>query len=246
MPDDEPERPSLEPPKLFGRKRTKRTPAPEPAPEPSASTDDDPTEETIAEPTAVLDAVPATAPETVDDEPTFVDAGVDDTETETSAVGTTKQARAVRETAPAESSAPVEPARERRPEGTPLLAGRPAALVTGLLVGGFLVAAVWLGFRGCEAVRGTSSCGTGPGMAALVGIFVLAVVAGRYLLAAFQVPDPSATSFLAVGLTGVIALLFLVDVLDTRPMAIVIPVITAATFLLSWWVTTTFVESDSD
>ncbi len=83
-------------------------------------------------------------------------------------------------------------------------------------------------------------------MAALVVIFVLAVVAGRYLLAAFQVPDPSATSFLAVGLTGVIALLFLVDVLDTRPMAIVIPVITAATFLLSWWVTTTFVESDSD
>ena len=81
-------------------------------------------------------------------------------------------------------------------------------------------------------------------MAALILVFVLAVVVGTYLLKYFRVPDPSATSFLATGLTGVICLLFLVDVLDHWSMVVVIPAISAGTFTLSWWVTTTYVEPD--
>ena len=53
----------------------------------------------------------------------------------------------------------------------------------------------------------------------------------------------AATDFIdAVGLVGVVALLFLVDVLDTWPMLVVIPLLSAAAFLASWWITTTYVE----
>ena len=126
----------------------------------------------------------------------------------------------------------------------PPLEGLPAAAVAGLLGGLALVGLTWLGFRGCEAVRGSTSCGTAPGMAALVVVFALAVVAGTYLLKAVRAPDPSATSFLAIGMTSVICLLFLIDVLDHWSMVLVVPAISAGTFALSWWVTTTYVDTD--
>jgi len=124
----------------------------------------------------------------------------------------------------------------------PLLPLYPAAAVTGALVGGAMVLLTWLSLRGCEAVRGTSSCGGGPGFLLLVATFVVCVLLGSALLRTFSVPDPGSTSFLAVGLVAVIALLFLIDVLDTWPMLIVIPVISVIAFLVSVWVTKTFVE----
>jgi hypothetical protein len=68
------------------------------------------------------------------------------------------------------------------------------------------------------------------------------VIVGALLLRAARVPEAASTSFLGVGLTAVIALLFLVDSLLDRSMVVVIPVITAATFAASHWVTRTFVE----
>ena len=205
MADDETDRPSLEPPKLFGRRR----PPADPAPETTAST------------------TPA-------DEPTFID------------VGTTQVVED--QSVDDEPADEVAPARTRRPRrvrsGEPLLVGRVAAALTGLVVGLALLGLIWVGLRGCDAVRGSTSCGTGPGMGVLIVIFVLTIIVGRYLLRAFQVPDPGATSFLAVGLTGVLYLLFLVDVLEGWPTLIVIPAITAGTFVLSWWVTTAFVDAD--
>jgi len=39
-----------------------------------------------------------------------------------------------------------------------------------------------------------------------------------------------------------VAMLFFLDVIENASMVIVIPVITAVSFLLSWWVTVRFVE----
>ena len=124
---------------------------------------------------------------------------------------------------------------------TPLLTGRVAAAATGLVVGALIVGLTTLAFGLCEVFRGTSSCGS-PGFALLVAILVAGVFTGSLLLKLFRVPDPGSTSFLAVGLIAVIALLFLIDVILSWPMLIAIPVISVLTFVLSHWVTTTFVE----
>ena len=107
-------------------------------------------------------------------------------------------------------------------------AGRPPC-VTGLLVGVLIVALTAGSQRVCSAVKGTSSCG-GPGFFLLVAILVVAVLVGATLLRGARVPDPGSTSFLAVGLLSVVALLFLVDQLFEWWMVIVIPLVSVATF----------------
>ncbi|KAA1419613.1 hypothetical protein F0U44_14440 [Nocardioides humilatus] len=127
-------------------------------------------------------------------------------------------------------------------DGEPLLALYPAASVTGAVVGGAMVLLTWLSLRGCEAVRDTSSCGGGPGLLLLLATFVVCIMLGSTLLKTFVVPDPGSSSFLAVGLVAVVALLFLIDALDHWSMIIVIPVLSVGAFLASVWVTKTFVE----
>ena len=78
----------------------------------------------------------------------------------------------------------------------------------------------------------------------LIAIFALSVVLGAQLLKAFGIPDPGSSSFLAVGLVAVIALLFLIDVLDHWSSLIIVPVLSIGSFMGSVWVTETFVESD--
>lgn len=124
----------------------------------------------------------------------------------------------------------------------PLLSVYRAAALTGLVVGAALVTLTWLALRGCEAVRGQTSCGGGPGFLLLLATFAVCVYLGMALLRAFQIPDPGSSSFLAVGLVAVVALLFLIDALDHWSMLIVIPVLTLGAFLASVWVTKTFVE----
>jgi hypothetical protein len=135
--------------------------------------------------------------------------------------------------------------KERRGLALPALPGRTAAVLTGLLVGVLTVGATWASLRLCEVLQGTSSCGD-PGFLLLLAIMVTMVLIGRALLGAWRVPDPGSTSFLAVGLLAVIALLFLVDVLENWWMIIVIPVVTMLTFALSHWVTATFIEPARD
>ncbi len=113
------------------------------------------------------------------------------------------------------------------------------AVITGVLVGIITVGLTWASQRMCEVVRGTSSCG-GPGFFLLVAIMVAMVLLGAALLRAWGVSDPGSTSFLAVGLLAVVALLFLVDVLFSWWMIIVIPAVAVATFALSHWVTTSY------
>lgn len=135
----------------------------------------------------------------------------------------------------------AKPKRTERTVSLPPLSGLTAAAVTGVAVGLLAVLLTFLALRGCEQARGTSSCG-GPGLFLLIAIMVICVLAGRFLLAAWDVTDPGSTSFLAVGLLAVIALLFLVNVLFEWWMIILIPLIGMATYMLSHWVTTALIE----
>ena len=120
-----------------------------------------------------------------------------------------------------------------------------AALATGLLVGALTVLLTWLSQRGCEAVQGTSSCGE-PGLLLLLAILVVMVLVGASALRLARVADPGSTSFLAVGLLTVLALLFLVGSLFEWWVVIVVPALSMLTFALSHWVTTSFSGEDDD
>lgn len=127
----------------------------------------------------------------------------------------------------------------------PDLPGRVAAAVVGVVIGLLAVLATFGAMRLCSLVRGTSSCG-GPGLLLLIAILVVLILLGGWLLKGFGQPDPMSTSFLAVGLVAVVALLFLIDVLFSWTMVIVIPLVGAGTYVLSHWVTTNVIEPARD
>ena len=211
--------PSLEPPSLFGRKRRKAPPAPVEPIEPV-----EPVER--VEPVDTVEPVGPADPDTI----------FDDTTEPTADVAPTQVATAD----------PVEdPPSEPRPPREPWLTGRPAALLIGLIVGGLIVAATAGSLRVCTEVKGTSSCG-GQGFFLLMAILVVAVLVGTALLRFAQVPEPGSTSFLAVGLLSVATLLFLVGSIFQWWMAIVIPLVSMVTFVLSHWVTSTYADPADD
>lgn len=117
-------------------------------------------------------------------------------------------------------------------------------MVTGGIVGLGAVGLTWGSMRLCEVVRGTPSCGN-PGFLVLLAILVLMALLGKVMLRSLGVRDPGSTSLLGIGLVAVLALLFPVEQLFHWWMAIVVPVVAVATFALSHWVTTTFVEPAS-
>jgi hypothetical protein len=255
MPDEDKRQPSLEPPKLFGRRKKERGVEPEPRDEPTAAIPEPepypepvPRPEPVPEPTPIPEPEPTPVPEP---EPSPEPAPVPDDGAAAAAAEEPPVARTLATGVPlfADEVAPTqEPAterdRRRRPRRVPrgnLLSGYPASAVTGLLVGGLLVALTTGALRACEGIRGTSTCG-GPGLLILVMILVALVLVGQVLLRVFDVPDPGSTSFLAVGLIAVVALLFLIDVILDWQMIIVIPLVGVASFLLSHWVTSAFVE----
>ena len=130
----------------------------------------------------------------------------------------------------------------REPRGP---GGMVAAVLSGLVVGLGIVGLTWASLRSCESIQGTASCG-GVGYPMLALILVIMVLVGALLLRLLRVRDPASTSFLGVGLAVVVALLVLVDHLLDRSMVVVVPVITAGTFALSHWVTSTFIEPPRD
>jgi hypothetical protein len=131
------------------------------------------------------------------------------------------------------------PPERKRSLGLTGVDGRVAAVATGLVVGLTGVAVTYLFQRGCEAVKGTGSCGT-IGLLLLVAVLVAMILAGGALLRVFKQSDSLSTSFLAVGLVAVIAMLFLLPVIDRWYMVVVIPLVAAGSYLLSWWVTSSF------
>lgn len=162
----------------------------------------------------------------------------------------TRQAEPVEPVPAVEPAAQVEikPERPRRQRPTvriPRPGGMLASVVIGVLVGLGIIGLTWASLRGCEAVQGTPSCG-GVGYLLLLVIMTVMVVVGALLLRLAHVPEPTSTSFLAVGLTAVLALMFLIDSLTDRAMIVVIPLICAGSFAAAHWVTRTFVEGPTD
>jgi uncharacterized membrane protein len=120
--------------------------------------------------------------------------------------------------------------------------GRLAAAGSGLVVGAAGTAATVGAIAGCEAARGVSTCGGGPGLLVLVAILAGMIVFGAALLRALGVPDPTGTSFLAVGVVAVVSMLVLLEVIFSPWMFLVIPVLSAAAYLLAHWVTSRFAD----
>ncbi len=140
---------------------------------------------------------------------------------------------------PADDSSPA-----RRPFRLPAIDDRAAAVVTGLVVGVLTVGLTWAALGLCDAVKGTSSCGN-PGYLLLVAILIAMVLLGSVLLRAWGIPDATSISFLAVGLLAVFVLVFLVGALESWTMILVIPLVAAAAYALSHWVTTSITEDSA-
>ncbi len=213
--------PSLELPSFgFGRKKKARPAKAEPQPEPA------PVAEPVVEeqPTAPQPVGPG-APLFVEDAPPpAVDTDPDsDPEPESDDDGDRK------------------PSRPWSVAAVPQLGAVPAALVTGVLVGVITVGLVWLSFRLCEVIGGTSSCGN-PGFLVLLAIFVIAALLGGQLLAAFGVSDGTSTSFLAMGVVAVVMLMVPGSVLFAWWMVIAVPVVAMPAYVLAHRLTTAMVE----
>lgn len=228
--DREKDAPSLEPPSLFRRRpKASRADAAAPVGQPVGQPVEPPVEPAVEPAVESTFERPVTSPEpaavVVDDSPTTI---FDDTS----------------EPTPDVAPEPVATRPPRQPR-EPWLGGTPAAALTGLFVGALIVAATAGSLHLCSAVKGTSSCGS-QGFFLLVAILVAAVLIGAAMLRGAGIPEPGSTSFLAVGLLSVIALLFLVGSIFEWWMIIVIPLAAVATFLLSYWVTATFVDPAND
>jgi hypothetical protein len=119
----------------------------------------------------------------------------------------------------------------------PRISGQKASAITGLIIGLLACAGTWISLQGCEAIRGTSSCG-GPGFLLLLVILIVLVLAGSGLLTLLRVPEASSTSFLAVGLLAMLVLLVLTSWIFHWWMVLIIPPLAAGTYSLAHWVTT--------
>lgn len=139
----------------------------------------------------------------------------------------------------------AEPRRRRRLP-TVVMSGVPAAAVTGVVVGALAVLLSWIATSTCDVVRGTSSCGGGPGLLILVAVLVLLAYAGSLLLRLLGVSDAGSTSLLAVGILAVLVLVFLLGSIDQWWMVIAIPLAAVIAYCVSWWVTHAVVGTDAE
>ena len=141
------------------------------------------------------------------------------------------------------TSEPADRPKRRRPRG-PIRIHLPGPLVaplTGAIVGLALVGLTSAGLHLCSAMRGTSSCGK-PGIVLLLVITVAVILLGSLLLRLADVDTHGSTSFLGVGLLGVLLMLALLPALHAWWIVMAVPLLAMATFLAAWWLTTTHSE----
>lgn len=136
--------------------------------------------------------------------------------------------------------------REPRELRLPPVDSRIAAVVSGAIAGLVATLLTYVVGQGCRTIFGVGGCSGGVNFVALSVILAVSVIIGGAFLKAWQISDPVSTSFLGIGLVAVIAMLFFLPSIDSIWMFLVIPLMTALMFLLSWWVTQTFVEAPED
>lgn len=262
MPDKDPagDEPSLELPSFgFGRRKRREhaedappvvpepQSQPEPEPEPAPTPDPDP------------DPDPEPEPEPVE-QPTQVLPPAPPRERRTEPAPAVARPRAVARppavsrgavvTEPREDVAEVEPApapaRERREVRFPSLPALPAVLLVGTLVGLTAVLLTYGSLRLCDVATGTATCGGGPGLLLMLAILIALTYLGGWLLRGLGLPDAGSTSFLAVALLAVVAMLFLVDSLDEWSGAVAVVVVTVVAYAVSWRVTAALADAGTD
>jgi hypothetical protein len=127
-----------------------------------------------------------------------------------------------------------------RPAGAEKLRSRPlpiplAAAASGLLVGSVSAGLVWLGMAGCDVWRDSPSCGGGLGVGLLTAAVAMSWIVGRLLLGFADVPDALMVSFLGIAVALIVVMAFLIDETFSVWMWLVMPLLTAATFVASAW-----------
>jgi hypothetical protein len=232
--------------------RPEPKPEPAPAPEPDPNPEPDPEQETRPDP---FDPDPVAPPPDGGSDPTHGASSQRGRATATQPV--TQQATqaavhgATQPTGQPARHASAQPAEADEPRaprelGFPALPPLPGVLVVGLVVGLAAVLLTYGSLRLCDAATGTASCGGGPGLLMLLAIVITLTYLGGWLLRGFGIDDAGSTSFLAVGLVTLVAMLFLVDSLDERSGAVAVPVVTVLAYALSWRVTAALVDADAD
>lgn len=111
-----------------------------------------------------------------------------------------------------------------------------AAGVAGAVCGLLTVGLVWLAERGCDGARGAASCGS-LGLPLLLLIVVATIVAGVVLLRRLLVPNAGLTAFLGVCFMLLVVVGFLADRLSGVWSLLVVPVLSAVTFVIARYVT---------
>lgn len=104
--------------------------------------------------------------------------------------------------------------------------------VVGLLAGFVTIALVWLSEQGCDRVRDSPNCGA-AGFPLLVLTVVITIVLGAMALSRLAMPHPKLVAFLGVGFMLLIVLAFLSNDLFSTWTLVVVPVLTAITFLVA-------------
>jgi hypothetical protein len=116
-----------------------------------------------------------------------------------------------------------------------------AAAAVGLLIAVLARVLIFGGEQACNAIRGTTSCGTAGGFMLLV-IAGLMIYAGTRLLRLLAVPEPGITSILGVALLAIVILAVLLDVIFSVWMWIALPLVAAAVYAFAAWATATLSE----
>lgn len=236
--------PDLELPSIFGRRRKR---AQEDEPQEPVTPSPTPAEDTTALPVYDAPAPAQEPPPPPADTPAREDVpGPVVTAPDEAAQPARGTRRATRTDRPERAGRTRSGRAERPARSGPALPAPLALAVTGVLVGLLGAGLTFGSLRGCDAVRGTSSCGGGPGLLLLVVIFVVMVLAGGMLLAALRVPEPRGTSFLAVGLLTVVVMVVLMNAVFSAWMFVAVPAVSAASYVLAGWVTTRLVDTTED
>jgi hypothetical protein len=111
-----------------------------------------------------------------------------------------------------------------------------AAAVTGAICGLVGALLVSLGEQGCDASPGRASCG-GTGVILVIGVTAGCMLLGALILGALGVPDAVLVSFFGVAAALMVILWFLLGHVFSAWMLLVVPLMTAVTFVLSGLVT---------